>query len=49
MSQVSEGRTTVRPTLHHINLKTPRLQEMIEWYGIVVGMTSNYSFQVGPG
>jgi catechol 2,3-dioxygenase len=27
------------PRLHHINLKTTRLQEMIDWYGLVVGMT----------
>lgn len=27
-----------RPSLHHVNLKTTRLQEMIEWYGKVVGI-----------
>ncbi len=47
MSQVSESKSTIRPTLHHINLKTTRLQEMIEWYGTVVGMTSNYTFPGG--
>ena len=26
------------PILHHVTLKTTRLQEMIEWYGVVVGM-----------
>jgi catechol 2,3-dioxygenase len=25
------------PVLHHVNLKTTRLQEMIDWYGEVVG------------
>ena len=25
------------PTLHHINLKTSRLNEMIKWYSLVVG------------
>jgi catechol 2,3-dioxygenase len=25
------------PTFHHVNLKTTRLQEMIDWYGAVVG------------
>jgi catechol-2,3-dioxygenase len=30
--------TVLQPTLHHINLKTTRLQEMIDWYGTVVGM-----------
>jgi catechol-2,3-dioxygenase len=29
------------PTLHHINLKTTRLQEMIDWYGTTVGMLTN--------
>ena len=28
-----------RPRFHHVNLKTTRLQEMVEWYGEVVGTT----------
>jgi catechol 2,3-dioxygenase len=47
MTQISKDTTTVRPTLHHINLKTSRLHEMIEWYGTVVGMKSNYTFPGG--
>ncbi len=47
MSHVSEGTTIIRPTLHHINLKTMRLQEMIEWYTTVVGMQSNFQFPGG--
>jgi catechol 2,3-dioxygenase len=47
MSQGSEKTTTIRPTLHHFNLKTGRLHEMIEWYVTVVGMTSNYTFPGG--
>jgi catechol-2,3-dioxygenase len=35
------------PTLHHVNLKTPRLQEMIDWYGLVVGMRPTYAFPGG--
>lgn len=27
-----------RPLLHHVQLKTTRLDEMIEWYGFVLGM-----------
>ena len=38
---------TVRPILHHINLKTRRLQEMIAWYSTVVGMKTNYQFPGG--
>ena len=26
------------PVLHHVNLKTNRLEEMIDWYALVVGM-----------
>lgn len=29
---------TSRPTLHHVNLKTSRLQDMIDWYGEMVGI-----------
>ena len=47
MSQVSESKASVRPTLHHINLKTSRMQEMCDWYGTVVGMKANYQFPGG--
>ncbi|MBA2288120.1 MAG: VOC family protein [Ktedonobacteraceae bacterium] len=47
MSHVSEDTSNIRPTLHHINLKTKRLQEMIAWYGTVVGMKPNYHFPGG--
>jgi catechol-2,3-dioxygenase len=30
------------PTLHHVNLKTTRLREMIDWYGAVVGLKPQY-------
>ena len=47
MSQASKS-TAVRPsTLHHINLKTTRLQEMIDWYTTVLGMKSNHQFEGG--
>jgi catechol-2,3-dioxygenase len=47
MSNASEEKTTIRPKLHHFNLKTSRLQEMIDWYGTVVGMKPNYQFPGG--
>jgi catechol 2,3-dioxygenase len=47
MTQASEGTTFVRPALHHINLKTSRMQEMIGWYSTVVGMKTNYQFPGG--
>jgi catechol-2,3-dioxygenase len=31
----------IKPTFHHVNLKTTRLQEMIDWYGVVIGATVN--------
>lgn len=31
----------IKPTFHHVNLKTTRLHEMIDWYGVVVGATVN--------
>lgn len=27
----------IRPTLNHLNLKTTRLKEMIDWYSVVIG------------
>jgi catechol 2,3-dioxygenase len=35
------------PKLHHINLKTTRLEELIEWYGTVVGLTPNFRYAGG--
>ena len=32
----------VKPVLHHVTFKTTRLNEMIEWYGKVVGMVPNF-------
>lgn len=31
-----------RPVLHHVNLKTTRMQEMIDWYTRVVGMEPSW-------
>jgi catechol-2,3-dioxygenase len=39
--------TNANPVLHHINLKTTRLREMIDWYGIVVGTTPTFQFPAG--
>jgi catechol-2,3-dioxygenase len=32
----------IRPTMHHVNLKTTRLQEMIDWYAKVIGSRPNF-------
>jgi catechol 2,3-dioxygenase len=43
----TEELSTMNPTLHHVNLKTCRLQEMIDWYGLAVGMVPNHQFEGG--
>jgi catechol 2,3-dioxygenase len=45
-SAASEA-TLATPALHHVNLKTARLAEMIDWYGLVVGMRATYEFEGG--
>lgn len=47
MSHISEDTTIIRPTLHHVNLKTTRLPEMMEWYTTVLGMKSMFEFPGG--
>jgi catechol-2,3-dioxygenase len=34
----SAKRSVKRPALHHVNFKTTRLQEMIDWYANTVGI-----------
>jgi catechol 2,3-dioxygenase len=36
-----------QPVLHHVNLKTTRMREMIDWYGTVVGTKPNFHFPAG--
>jgi catechol 2,3-dioxygenase len=35
------------PVLHHVTFKTTRLQEMIDWYSLVVGAKVNHQFPGG--
>lgn len=45
---LAAARDEVRcPTLHHVNLKTVRLQELIDWYGVVLGMRVYFRFEGG--
>jgi catechol 2,3-dioxygenase len=37
----------IKPAFHHFNLKTTRLQELIDWYGAVVG--AEVTFQDATG
>jgi catechol 2,3-dioxygenase len=45
-AKIKEG-TFPCPTLHHVNLKTTRMQEMIDWYTIITGMTVQHQFPGG--
>ena len=36
----------IKPKLHHVTIKTSRLDEMIEWYGLVIGAKVNFRDQV---
>ena len=47
MTHTPEERALARPVLHHVNLKTTRLQEMIDWYATVVGLTTVFQFPGG--
>jgi len=40
-------KTTANPVLHHITMKTTRLQEMLDWYDAVVGLKVNFRFEGG--
>jgi catechol 2,3-dioxygenase len=37
-----DGERVINPMVHHINIKTTKLQEMIDWYGLVVGTNVNF-------
>lgn len=37
----------IKPQLHHLNLTTTRLQPMIDWYGLVLGLTPTFAFPGG--
>jgi catechol-2,3-dioxygenase len=37
----------IKPTFHHFNLKTTRLQELIDWYSAVVGVEVTFKDATG--
>lgn len=47
MSQESEKNTIIRPTFHHFGVLTARLEEMMNWYARVVGMTTIFQSTAG--
>jgi catechol 2,3-dioxygenase-like lactoylglutathione lyase family enzyme len=36
----------MRPAMHHVNLKTTRLREMVDWYAKVIGSRPNFQSDV---
>lgn len=44
MTTISQG--SIRPSLHHITMKTSHLDEMIEWYGLVLGTQVQFRNEV---
>ena len=36
----------IKPKLHHVTIKTSRLDEMIDWYGMVIGAKVNFKDKV---
>ena len=41
------SQTVIKPKFHHFNLKTTRLQELIDWYSTVVGAEVLFQDDVG--
>jgi catechol 2,3-dioxygenase len=37
----------IKPRFHHVNLKTTRLQEMIDWYSTLVGAEVIFRYELG--
>jgi catechol 2,3-dioxygenase len=40
-------RPVIQPKLHHVNFKTTRLQEMIDWYGVLLGTEVLFRYPFG--
>lgn len=43
----NDGEGVIKPRLHHLFIKTSRLDEMKEWYGVVLGLTPNFEWEAG--
>ena len=40
-------RPVIHPKLHHVNFKTTRLDEMIDWYGVLLGTEVLFRYPLG--
>src|SRR5919109_4976716 len=44
---MADAQPVIRPKFHHVNLKTTRLQEMIDWYSTLVGAEVLFQYELG--
>jgi catechol 2,3-dioxygenase len=44
---MSDNGPVIKPKFHHVNLKTTRLQEMINWYSTLVGAEVLFQYEMG--
>jgi catechol-2,3-dioxygenase len=44
---MSDAAQVIRPKFHHVNLKTTRLLEMIDWYSTLVGAEVIFQYELG--
>ena len=44
---MSTDRPVIHPKLHHVNFKTTRLEEMIDWYGVLLGTEVLFQYPFG--
>ena len=44
---MADATNAIRPKFHHVNLKTTRLQEMIDWYSTLVGAEVLFQYELG--
>ena len=44
---MADAKPAIRPRFHHVNLKTTRLEEMIEWYSMLVGAEVIFRYELG--
>src|SRR5436309_1111036 len=42
-----DAKPVIHPRFHHVNLKTTRLEEMIEWYSALVGAEVLFQYELG--
>ena len=44
---MADQAAVIHPKFHHVNLKTTRLQEMIDWYSTLVGAEVLHQYELG--